>query len=184
HPSRQTALSRANRPSRPRLLSRLAAIRKVQAGARASDGLPTGAGRSVCRGMKRPVVLIVGAAAGALMVAAVGASAHTGFSLARVVGQHATTFGDEATGARTEPSDTPEPTEAPEAPPTAQPAETPEPADTDTDTDTDTETNDDNETGAAAATKSSPGEHDGGGDHQGAGGGGDSGDQASVRPGR
>ena len=70
--------------------------------------------------MKRPVVLIVGAAAGALLVAAVGASAHTGFSLAKVVGQHVTTFGDEATGTRTEPTDTPEPTETPEAPPTAE----------------------------------------------------------------
>ena len=101
--------------------------------------------------MKRPVVLIVGAAAGALLVAAVGASAHTGFSLSRLVNLHSATFGDEATGARVEPTDSPEPTETPEAQATTEPAEAPEAADTDTDTDTDTdnetETNDDNEGG-------------------------------------
>src|SRR5689334_7371393 len=62
--------------------------------------------------MKRPVVLIVGAATGALLVAAVGASAHTGFSLTRLAGVHSATLGDEATGARTE---SPEPSESPEA---------------------------------------------------------------------
>src|SRR5579864_1000344 len=76
--------------------------------------------------MKRPVVLIVGAAAGALLVAAVGASAHTGFSLTRLVGVHSAVLSDEATGARTEspePSDSPEATETPEASPTAEPTE-------------------------------------------------------------
>src|SRR2546421_10807230 len=96
--------------------------------------------------MKRPVVLIVGAAAGALLVAAVGASAHTGFSLSRLVNLHSATFGDEATGARVEPTDSPEPTETPEAQATTEPAEAPEAADTDTDTDNETETDTDNET--------------------------------------
>lgn len=108
--------------------------------------------------MKRPVVLIVGAAAGALLVAAVGASAHTGFTLTKAFGVHSGVLGEEATGARTE---TPEPTEPPEAIPTAEPTQAPEPADTETEVDSDTETNDDTK-----ATSS--GEHDssGGGDNK------------------
>lgn len=102
--------------------------------------------------MKRPVVLIVGAAAAALVLAGIGASAHSGLSTSKVVGVHSSTFGDEATGARTEPADTPEPTEKPEAPPTA------EPADTETEVDNDVETNDDN--GAAAAATSTKHESD------------------------
>ena len=106
--------------------------------------------------MKRPVVLIVGAAAGAFLLAGVGASAHSGLSLARFTGVHSTSFGDEATGARTEPADTPEtaapePTETPEAPATAEPADTETETETDTDTDVDVETNDDNGAAAAAA---------------------------------
>jgi outer membrane biosynthesis protein TonB len=77
--------------------------------------------------MKRPVVLIVGAAVGALLVAAAGASAHSGISLATVVNSHTTVFGDDATSARVEPAESPEPTESPEAPPTAEPTEKPEP---------------------------------------------------------
>lgn len=98
--------------------------------------------------MKRPVVLIVGAAAGALLIAGIGASAHTGFSVAKIAGLTSAVSGDEASNARTE---TPEPPEA------TQPAEAPE-VDTDTDTDTDedtdedVETNDDNGAGAAATT--------------------------------
>ncbi|HEY2437331.1 MAG TPA: hypothetical protein VGH93_09120 [Solirubrobacteraceae bacterium] len=107
--------------------------------------------------MKRPVVLIVGAAAGALLVAAVGASAHTGFSLARLAGVHSAVLTDEASGARTE---SPEPTETPEAPPTAEPAETPEPAQAAEPADNDTETSDDNEAQAPKATSS--GDHEGG----------------------
>lgn len=115
--------------------------------------------------MKRPVLLIVGAAAGALLVAAVGASAHTGFSLTRLVGVQSSVSGDEATGARTETPEaieSPEPTDTPEAAPTAEPTEAPEPAET--------ETGDDNEAPKAQPTTS--GEHeDGGGDHRGGGGG-------------
>lgn len=79
--------------------------------------------------MKRPVVLILGAAAGALLVAAVGASAHSGLSLTRMVGVHSSTFGDEASGARTEtpePSESPEASETPEAAPTAEPTQAPD----------------------------------------------------------
>ena len=90
--------------------------------------------------MKRPVVLIVGAAAGAFLLAGVGASAHSGLSLARFIGVQSSTFGDEATGARTEPADTPEAIEKPEAPPTAEPVEP-----TEVDTDTDNETDEDND---------------------------------------
>lgn len=97
--------------------------------------------------MKRPVVLIVGAAAAAFLLAGVGASAHSGLSLSRFIGVQSGTFGDEATGARTEPADTPEPTETPEAPPTA------EPADTETEVDNDVETNDENGAAAGATTK-------------------------------
>jgi len=105
--------------------------------------------------MKRPVVLIVGAAAGAFLLAGVGASAHSGLSLARFIGVQSSTFGDEATGARTEPADTPEAIEKPEAPPTAEPV------------DNDVETDDDNGAAAAAATtKQESGDHETG-DHQG-----------------
>lgn len=123
--------------------------------------------------MKRPVVLIVGAAAGALLVAAVGASAHTGLSLTRMIGVHSAVSSDEASGTRLEtpePSDTPEATEAPEATPTAEPTEAPKPAETENDTDTDTETNDehaDHESATGAANEGGTNGHhgDGGGGH-------------------
>ena len=121
--------------------------------------------------MKRPVVLIVGAAAGALLVAAVGASAHTGFSLTRLAGVHSTVLSDEATGARTEtpePSDSPEPAETPEATPTAEPTEAPEPADNETEAGDNDDQGEDNQ---PAAQPTGSGEHDDG-DH---GGGGDGG---------
>ncbi|HET9780759.1 MAG TPA: hypothetical protein VFR33_03185 [Candidatus Dormibacteraeota bacterium] len=124
--------------------------------------------------MKRPVLLIVGAAAGALLVAAVGASAHSGFSLTRLAGIQSSVAGDEASGARTEspePAESPEPTDTPEAAPTAEPTEAAEPADTET------ENNDDQgETKAPpTAQPTGSGEHDGGGGdqhHDGDGGGG------------
>ena len=119
--------------------------------------------------MKRPVVLIVGAAAGALLVAAVGASAHSGFSLTRLVGVHSAVLDDEATGARTEtpePSESPEPTETPEASPTAEPSEAPEPADNETEAgDNDDQGEDNNDQGdknSPAAQPTGSGEHDGG----------------------
>ena len=112
--------------------------------------------------MKRPVLLIVGAAAGALLVAAVGASAHTGFSLTRLAGVHSAVRSDEATGARTEspePSESPEPTETPKAPPTAEPTEAAEPADTETETGG----NDQGENESQpAAEPTSSGDHEGG----------------------
>jgi hypothetical protein len=123
--------------------------------------------------MKRPVVLIVGAAAGALLVAAVGASAHTGFSLTRLAGVHSAILSEEATGARTEtpePSDSPEPTEAPKAGPTAEPTKAPEPADTETETG---DNDDQGENSAPKAQPTSSGEYDGGSS---AGGDGEHGD--------
>lgn len=116
--------------------------------------------------MKRPVVLIVGAAAGALLIAGIGASAHTGLFLTQV-GVHQGFSGDEASGARTEspePTDTPEasptpePTDQPEAPPTAEPAEAPDASDEDGDSQG---TSGDQETEAA------PGATDGAGTGQG-----------------
>jgi len=113
--------------------------------------------------MKRPVVLIVGAASGALLVAAVGASAHTGFSLTRLAGVHSAVLTDEASP---EPSDSPEPSETPEASPTAEPSEAPEPADNETEAaDNDNETGDNDaqgENNAPAAQPTGSDEHDGG----------------------
>ena len=120
--------------------------------------------------MKRPGVLIVGAVAGALFIAGVGASAHTVMFVNKALGLHSSTTSDEASGARTEPAEAPEPTETPEAPPTAEPTEQPEPADNDN------ETNDDNDHNAAPPTS---GDHESGdheGDHQGGGGDGGHGD--------
>ena len=89
-----------------------------------------------------------------MLIAAIGASAHSGFSLARLAGVQSSVSGDEASGTRTEPTEkpevtkTPEPTDTPEAPPTAEPTEKP-----DTETDSDTETKD-NHGQVVAATKS------------------------------
>ena len=87
---------------------------------------------------------MVGIAAGALLVAGAGASAHTAvLHLATRAGTQSGVLGEEASGARTE---SPEPTESPEATPTAEPTEKPEatPAQkpATTETDNDTETND------------------------------------------
>jgi hypothetical protein len=132
--------------------------------------------------MKKPVFLIVGAAAGAMLVAGIGASAHT-FTLSRLAGVHTSAFGDEATGARTQ---KPEPTDTPEAQATAEPTDTPaaqkppEPADTDTDETNDQETNNQEgdqapatTTTTTSTTKPWSGEHGGGGGGSHNGGGGD-----------
>jgi septal ring-binding cell division protein DamX len=116
--------------------------------------------------MKRPAVLIVGAVAGALLVAAVGASAHTGFFTAKPAGLHSAVAGQEASSPRVEPAETPEPTETPEATPTAEPAATPEPADNDT------ETNDDNQAVAPANNhETETGDHESGSGSSSSGGG-------------
>jgi hypothetical protein len=115
--------------------------------------------------MKRPVSLVVGLAAGAVLIAAVGASAHTGFSLIRTVGVQQSQFGDEASGARTEsPEASPEPTEKPESPPTAEPSETPETDESGEPADSDTKSSH-----APTTEGSDSGEHDGGSDHHGSG---------------
>ncbi|HYM65798.1 MAG TPA: hypothetical protein VEW68_00765 [Patescibacteria group bacterium] len=70
--------------------------------------------------------LIVVGAVGAFLIAMVGASAHTGgLNLLSLVGVHQTQT-DEASGARTEPSEQPEPSERPEASPTARPSSKPD----------------------------------------------------------
>ena len=119
--------------------------------------------------MKRPVILIVGAASGALLLAAVGASAHMG-PLSKFVGTQSVTFGDEATGARVEPADAPEPTETPEAPATTQPAPV---AETEEDVDVEQEGENEGENGAAAAAADSVTKHESShsesGDHEGSG---------------
>ncbi|HVC76148.1 MAG TPA: hypothetical protein VND96_06470 [Candidatus Micrarchaeaceae archaeon] len=94
--------------------------------------------------MKRPLTLIVGTAAGAILIAGIGVSAHGGgFTLFRTVGLQQSQLGDEASGARLgspEPSESPEaspraePTEQPEPSPTAEPTEKPEAPDADTET--------------------------------------------------
>jgi hypothetical protein len=121
--------------------------------------------------MKRPISIVVGLAAGALLIAAVGASAHTGFSLIKAVGVQQSQFGDEASGARTEspepaesPKTSPEPTEKPEAPPTAEPSEKPETDESGEPADSDTKSSP-----APTTEGSGSGEHDGGDDHHGSG---------------
>ena len=122
--------------------------------------------------MKRPVMLIVGAAAGALLIAGIGASAHSGLSLPKLVGVQSVLFGDEASGARTEPTETPdlpEPTDTPEAPPTAQPAQTQD-NDADDNEAADNEAETDDDAGVPAATNQQSGDHETSDDN---GGGGD-----------
>lgn len=122
--------------------------------------------------MKKPVVLIVSAAAGALVLAGVGAaSAHTGLALSR------TSSHSGVLNATSEPSETAEPTETPEAAATAEPTETPEasaPPETeanDNDTDTNEQGEDANENGGATTgAPTGSGEHEGGGHHGGGGG--------------
>jgi hypothetical protein len=115
--------------------------------------------------MKRPAVLIVGAVAGALLVAGIGASAHTGLFVTRSLGVQSGVSDDEASGARVEPAETPGPTETPEA----QATEQPEPADNDVDNDNENE-NDDNDTNAAPAASGDQESGDHEGDHQSGGG--------------
>ena len=77
--------------------------------------------------MRRPVFNLFTVAAGAVLVAALGISAHA---------QGAHLFGSPASGIvvhsdsspSAEPSDSPEPTETPEASPSPEPAESPEPS--------------------------------------------------------
>ena len=111
--------------------------------------------------MKRPAVLIIGAVAGALLVAGVGASAHTGLFVTKSAGIQSGVAGDEASAPRVEPTETPE----------AQATEPPEAADIDEDTDedNDSQTNDDDQGAAAAGS----GEHESG---SASGGGGEHGD--------
>jgi hypothetical protein len=115
-------------------------------------------------------LVIVGAVAGALFIAGVGASAHTALFVTKSSGLHSSVSDDETSGARTEPAESPEPTQTPEAQPTAEPAEQPEPADNDTDTD---ENNDDDNHDAAPATT---GDHESGDHGDGGGGDGEHGD--------
>jgi len=101
--------------------------------------------------MKRPVGLIVGLAAGALLVAGAGVSAHTSIV---GIGQHSSVQGDEATGARTE---APEATETPEAAETPDAAEAPEAQQAQEQEDNDVDEDQDNDVDADE-------DHGGGGD--------------------
>jgi len=85
--------------------------------------------------MKRPVGLIVGAVAGATLIAAVGASAHSGvLSGAKTSGTHQAQLGSEASGARIEP----EPLQSPEPSSSPEPTQAPAPAATEPDEATET----------------------------------------------
>jgi len=76
--------------------------------------------------MKRPLSLIVGGAVGAFLIAAIGVSAsNAGLPLLRLAGVQQTHHGDEASGARTEPTESPEPSEKPESSPTSKPKASP-----------------------------------------------------------
>ena len=103
--------------------------------------------------MKRPLTLIIGAAAVAFVLAAVAASAHMSHSqLARLVGEQSNlTVTSEASGER-EAQEQPEATETPEPSPTAEPTET--------DTDNETDEND-NEQGDED-TQGTSGDNEGG----------------------
>lgn len=96
-----------------------------------------------------------------MLIAAIGASAHSGLSLAKLAGVQSAVSGDEASGTRTEAVDTPEATKTPEPTDTPEPAST-EPADVDVDVqetgDHETETGNDTKT-VAATTKAT--KHDG-----------------------
>jgi hypothetical protein len=107
--------------------------------------------------MKRPAILIVGAVAGALLVAGIGASAHTGLFVNKSAGLSAITS-DESSGARVEPSESPEPAETPEATPSPEPSEAAEAGDNDNQD----EDNDDqgNGTGDHESGSSGSGGHD------------------------
>jgi hypothetical protein len=80
--------------------------------------------------MKSPLTFIVGTAAAALLVAAVGASAHgAGPFFSRLTGSQGTRLDDNASGARMEspePTESPEAAPSPQASPTAEPSEPPE----------------------------------------------------------
>lgn len=117
--------------------------------------------------MKRPLTLIVGTAAGAILVAGIGVSAHTGgFSLFRPVGMQQSQTGDEASGARLE---SPEPSDSPEASPAAEPTERPEPSPTAEPTEKPEAPESDNET--RPTPTAGTGDHEG--DNRGGTGGGD-----------
>ena len=115
--------------------------------------------------MKRPYLLIAAAAAAGLLVAGIGASAHS-LSLSRFTHVQGVTFGDEASGARTE---SPEPSESPEAAPTSEPTEAPEPAPKaePTEPPENEQGDDQNEhanTGTGTGTNTGSGDHHGGDD--------------------
>ena len=113
--------------------------------------------------MKRPYLLIAAAAAAGLLVAGIGASAHS-LTLSRFTHVQGVTFGNEASGARTE---TPEPSDSPEAAPTSEPTEAPEPAPKAEPTEPpENEQGDDQNEHAntGTGTNTGSGEHHGGGD--------------------
>jgi outer membrane biosynthesis protein TonB len=137
--------------------------------------LPTFEGLGVLTGMKRPLSLVVGAAVAALLIAAIGASAHSaGPLLTRITGAHSTRFGSEASGPREspEPSDSPEPSNSPKASPSPEPTEKPEPTDKPeaSPSPEPTEKPDADETDNHPTASPSP-EPSGGGDGEGGGGG-------------
>jgi hypothetical protein len=122
---------------------------------------------SVPRGMKRPVVLIVGVAAGILLVAGAGASAHTALHLVNPGANSGNVLSDDATSPSAE---SPEPSESPEASPTAEPTEKAEPTETpeteaaDNDADNDNQDENDNEDNNQAQQSGSGGDDGGSGD--------------------
>ncbi|HYM97953.1 MAG TPA: hypothetical protein VET26_11680 [Candidatus Sulfotelmatobacter sp.] len=124
--------------------------------------------------MRRPLTFVVGTAAGALLIAAAGVSAHTGGAgLLRMVGVQQSHLGDEASGTRlatpdagqsleatTEPSEPPEASPSPEA--TAQPQQAEEGPDADSDWN-DGGQDGDNQQGSGGGDGSGHGDDGGGG---------------------
>lgn len=112
--------------------------------------------------MRRPLGVIIGIAAGLILVAGVGASAHSALHLAGTGMGAGNVLSDDASAPRVE---SPEPSETPEneteAPPTAKPSHTPETETPDSDNEQgdNDDQGEDNHTGTST---SGTGEHDGG----------------------
>ena len=100
--------------------------------------------------MRRPILIILGAAAGALLIAGIGASAHSAFNpVHQVVLTNAGT-------------DRPEPADTPEAAATAEPTEAPKAPTASEAADTDNETNDEGAAPTKTTTVPAPAQLDSG----------------------
>jgi hypothetical protein len=121
------------------------------------------------RAMRRPIFNFFTIAAGAVLVAALGVSAHAQLSHGFGAHLHATLQSEAVSGAREgeapEPSESPEPSPSPEASPTAEPTEAPDTEDAQgANNDDQGDTNDEHgDSGAATGGDTGDSHDDGGG---------------------